>query len=229
MSSFGQRVAAALRDPWSLLITAVGAGSAWAVGLPVGGIAVVGAGVLGAAAVVGATMVASNGGDDEIELARGTTQRALVDELEEYRDELDTLRRGNLPSSLNASAADAVTATDSAIATSRRVAAAVDALDRAIGQAGGVARRLPGSGEVRGSIERMTGRRAQLLGKLATAVNGVGEVYAGLLELSATASLAGVGTDGLDEVSQVNESLDALRGAFDELERDATASRSLLR
>ena len=171
----------------------------------------------------------TNRGDDEIELARGTTQRALVDELEEYRDELDTLRRGNLPSSLNASAADAVTATDSAIATSRRVAAAVDALDRAIGQAGGVARRLPGSGEVRGSIERMTGRRAQLLGKLATAVNGVGEVYAGLLELSATASLAGVGTDGLDEVSQVNESLDALRGAFDELERDATASRSLLK
>ena len=51
-------------------------------------------------------------------------------------------------------------------------------------------------------------------------MNGVGEVYAGLLELSATASLAGVGTDALDDVSRVNESLDALRGAFDELERD---------
>ena len=55
-----------------------------------------------------------------------------------------------------------------------------------------------------------------------------GEVYAGLLELSATASLAGIGTDALDDVTRVNESLDALRGAFDELERDASASRSLL-
>ena len=118
MSSFGSESAAALRDPWSLLVTAVGAGSAWAVGLPVAGVAVVGVGVLAAAAVVGAAMRRKDGGDDEIELARGTTQRALVDELEQYRDELDTLRRGNLPSSLHTSAADAVTATDSAIATS---------------------------------------------------------------------------------------------------------------
>lgn len=228
MSSFLQRAGAALRDPWSLLVTAVGAGSAWAVGLPVAGVAVVGVGVLAAAAGVGAAIATKDGDGEEIELARGTTQRELVDELEQYRDDLDGLRRGDLPSSLHISAADAVTAADSAIATSRRVAAAVDALDRALGQATGVARRLPGSGEVRGSIDRMAARRTQLLGKLGAAVNGVGEVYAGLLELSATASLAGIGTDALDDVTRVNESLDALRGAFDELERDASASRSLL-
>lgn len=227
MASFLGRAAAALRDPWSLLVTAVGAGSAWAVGLPVMGVAAVGVGMLGAAAVAGGAF----GRKDEpepIELTRGTTQRALVTELETYRDDLERLQASNLPAALHTSAADAVTAADGAIDVSYRVAAAVDALDRALGQAGSVARRLPGSGEVRGSIERMAGRRQQLLGKLTAAVNGVGEVYAGLLELSATASMAGVGTDALDDVTRVNESLDALRGAFDELERDASASRSLL-
>ncbi len=228
MASFARRAAASLRDPWSLLVTAIGAGSAWAIGLPFGGIAAVGAGMLGAAAAVGAAVAGGRDDPDAVPLAKGTPQRALVDELENYRDELDRLREGDLPAALHASAADSVTAADSALATSRKVAAAVDGLDNALGQAGKVASRLPGSTEVRGSVNRMVARRHQLLGKLATAVNGVGEVYAGLLELSSTASLAGVGTDGLDDVDRVNESLDALRSAFDELERDASASRSLL-
>ena len=228
MAGFLARAANALRDPWSLLVTAVGAGSAWAVGLPVVGIAGVGVGMLGVAAVAAGALSRDRSPAEDIELVRGTTQRALVDELDGYRKDLADLQRSNLPAALHGSASDAVTAADNAAAVALRVAAAVDGLDRALGRAGTVARKMPGSGEVRGSIERMLGRRQQLLGKLTAAVNGIGEVYTGLLEVSTTAALAGMGTDGLDEVNRVNDSLDALRGAFEELERDASASRSLL-
>ena len=42
-----------LRDPWSLVVAGIGAGSAWAIGLPVGAVGLVGAGMLGVAALVG--------------------------------------------------------------------------------------------------------------------------------------------------------------------------------
>ena len=53
MASFAARALRSLRDPWSLVVAGIGAGSAWAVGLPVGAAGLVGAGMLGVAAVVG--------------------------------------------------------------------------------------------------------------------------------------------------------------------------------
>jgi hypothetical protein len=223
MAGFAARAAAALRDPWSLLATAVGAGAAWAVGLPVVGIAAVGVGMIGAAAAVGGALRQDSRPEPlRVELARGTSQRALVDELETYRQELVDLQRGPLSVALQGSASDAVVAADAAASTAYRVAAALDQLDEALNRAGGVARRQPRSPEVRASIERMLRRRQELLGKLGAAVSGIGAVYTGLLELSSTAAIAGMGGEGLDEVQRVNESLAALRGAFDELERDAS-------
>jgi len=53
-------------------------------------------------------------------------------------------------------------------------------------------------------------------------------VYAKLLELSTTENLVGVETDGVSEAAQVNDSLDAIRGVFAELEADASTTRALL-
>jgi hypothetical protein len=228
MAGFVARAAGALRDPWSLVVTAIGAGSAWAAGLPLAGVGAVGVGMLAAAAVAGGALSRARPGTPEIDLVRGTTQKSLVDELESYRRDLVELQHSNLTPVLASSSADAVAAADSAAVVALRVASAVDALDLALSRATTVASRMPASTDVRGSIARMAGRRQELLLKLTAAVNGVGEVYTGLLELSSTAQLAGLGTDGLDEVNRVNDSLDALRGAFEELERDASASRALL-
>ena len=74
----------------------------------------------------------------------------------------------------------------------------------------------------------MLERRHDLLTKLTDAVDEVGEVYAKLLELSTTANLVGVETDGVTEAAQVNDSLDAIRGVFAELEADASTTRALL-
>lgn len=223
--SFGARAAAVLRDPWSMLVTGVGAGSAWALGLPAAGVALVGAGMLGAAVVTG--VLARRQSEPEQPLARGTAQRSLVDQLDSYRADLEEFQRGPLPPALTMTAGNAVSAAEGAAATARRVASAVDALDSALARAHTLARRMPQSAEVRGTVERMAGRRAELLGRLTVAVHGVGEIYAGLLELSATAQLAGLGTADTGEVSGVNDSLVALRAAFDELERDASAARPL--
>jgi len=87
---------------------------------------------------------------------------------------------------------------------------------------------MPRSTEVRGSVQRMMQRRHDLLVKLTAAVDEVGEVYAKLLELSTTANLVGVETDGVSDAAQVNDSLDAIRGVFAELEADASATRALL-
>jgi hypothetical protein len=126
------------------------------------------------------------------------------------------------------SAVQAVEAARNADSVANRVARAVDAVDDAVGRAEGVARQMPRSGEVRASVQRMLERRHDLLTKLTNAVDEVGEVYAKLLELSTTANLVGVQTDGVTEAAQVNDSLDAIRGVFAELEADASTTRALL-
>ena len=75
--SFVSRAARALRDPWSLVVAGVGAGSAWAIGLPVGAVGLVGAGMLGVAAVVGGAIRGDGGDNAEPEpppLRPGTVQ-----------------------------------------------------------------------------------------------------------------------------------------------------------
>ena len=228
--SFASRARTALRDPWSLLVAGVGAGSAWAIGLPVGAVGLVGAGMLGVAAVVGG---AARGGDEEAApepppLRPGTVQAGLVATLHGYRTDLDELQRARLAPAVGVSAQQAVEAARSAETVANRVARAVDAVDDAVGRAEGVARQLPQSTEVRGSVHRMLQRRGDLLTKLNAAVEEVGEVYAKLLELSTTADLVGVDTDGVTDAAQVNDALDAIRGVFTELEADASATRALL-
>jgi len=133
-----------------------------------------------------------------------------------------------LAPAIGVSAVQAVEAARNADSVANRVARAVDAVDDAVGRAEGVARQMPRSGEVRASVQRMLERRHDLLTKLTNAVDEVGEVYAKLLELSTTANLVGVQTDGVTEAAQVNDSLDAIRGVFAELEADASTTRALL-
>ena len=228
--SFLSRAARSLRDPWSLVVAGIGAGSAWAIGLPVGAVGLVGAGMLGVAAVVGgAVKGGGEGAAPELPPLRpGTIQAQLVGTLQGYRADLDQLTRGNLAPAVAVTAGQAVESARNAESVAGRVARAVDAVDDAILRAQGVARQMPRSGEVRASVQRMTDRRAGLLTKLTEAVDEVGEVYAKLLELSTTANLVGVETDGATEVSHVNDALDAIRGVFAELEADASSARALL-
>ena len=229
--SFVSRAARALRDPWSLVVAGVGAGSAWAIGLPVGAVGLVGAGMLGVAAVVGGAMRGDAGDSAEPEprpLRPGTVQAQLVSTLRGYRTDLEQLQSTALAPAVGVSAVQAVEAARNAESVANRVARAVDAVDEAVGRAEGVARQMPRSGEVRASVQRMLDRRHDLLTKLTNAVDEVGEVYAKLLELSTTANLVGVQTDGVTEAAQVNDSLDAIRGVFAELEADASTTRALL-
>jgi hypothetical protein len=161
-------------------------------------------------------------------LRPGTVQAQLVATLQGYRADLEQLQRARLAPAVGVSALQAVEAARSAESVANRVARAVDAVDDAVARAEGVARQMPRSGEVRASVQRMLTRRGGLLAKLTDAVDEVGEVYAKLLELSTTADLVGVDTDGVTQAAQVNDSLDAIRGVFAELEADASSTRALL-
>jgi hypothetical protein len=228
--SFLARAASALKDPWSLVVAGVGAGSAWAIGLPVGAVGLVGAGMLGVAAVVGGAVRGESQPAEPAPppLRPGTIQAQLVGTLHGYRTDLDQLQRGTLAPAVALSAVQAVDAARNAEGVANRVARAVDAVDDAVVRAQAVARQMPRSGEVRASVQRMMQRRTGLLEKLTQAVDEVGEVYAKLLELSTTASLVGVDTDGASEAAQVSDSLDAIRGVFAELEADASSARQML-
>ena len=132
-------------------------------------------------------------------MRKGTVQAGLVATLQGYRRDLEHLQRSQLAPAVAMSAAQAVEAARTADSVANRVARAVDAVDDAVARAEDVARRMPRSGEVRASVGRMLERRRGLLEKLTAAVDEVGEVYAKLLELSTTAALAGVDTDGVTE------------------------------
>ncbi|MTD16531.1 hypothetical protein GIS00_21575 [Nakamurella sp. YIM 132087] len=226
-----RRAGRVLRDPWSLLVTAVGAGSAWAVGLPVFGIAGVGVGMLGVAAAVGAMAAAPYDGDrgpaaaerPDRPLRRGTPQFRQIERLEQYRHELAGLVRDDPAPVVGGPAQDALEATDAALHTTRTAASSVDALDEALGRAGRIAGGMGSAKRLDGPVGRMTRRRQELLGSITTAVDGVGEVFAKLLELSATSADSTYHGAGPDPVAEVNNSLDTVREVLAEL---ATASRN---
>jgi hypothetical protein len=229
-SSFAARALRSLRDPWSLVVAGIGAGSAWAIGLPVGAVGLVGVGMLGVASVVGGAV---RGGDDEpaaetAELRRGTVQADMLGTLRGYRSDLARLAAGPQAPAIGVTAREAVDAAAEAERIAGRVALAVDAVDDALARGHGVARQMPGSGEVRASVQRMADRRQQLLTKLHEAVEEVGELYAKLLELSTTAGLVGLEVDGASRAADVNASLDSIRGVFAELEADASRTRAML-
>src|SRR6185312_948468 len=197
-----RRAAQTLRDPWGWLVAVIGGGAAWAVGLPVVGAGAIGVGMLAAATAVGAVVGSDDA--DEPELRPGTRQRQLVTTLDGYLDDLRALGRDR-PDGLAAGRVDeAVAAASSARGVALRVAGAVS-----------------------GSLARMSRRRDELLAKLSGAVDGVGELYTKLLELSAT-----TGTEPVDAVTdpvgELNTSLDAIRQAFAELDDDAGQARETL-
>jgi hypothetical protein len=231
---FGKQVARAGKDPWLLVTSGVGGGLAWAV-LPVVGVAGAAAGPVGlgiAAAMwgVGAVVGALNGKDEDrwddeeveqIGLRPKTSQAGMVGAIHGYVVDLEQLRASPLPDSVLDQAITALVAAQGAEQTALRVAAAVDGLDDALRRS----RRPPGQ-EPRGgalqAVQRMAERRNALLTKLQHSVDGVAEVYTKLLEMRANVAALDVG-DGTDEVTAVNDSLDALRGSLVELEDERRA------
>jgi len=225
----GSFVARAMRDPWNLLVAGVGTGSAWAIGLPMGATVVVGAGMLGVATVVGDAV---RGGRHDPAAAHplraGTPQAILVLTLQGYRADLERLQQTRLADAVAGMAVQASAAAGDAETVANRVAAAVDAVDDALTRAERVARQMTHTAQVRASIQRMQQRRSDLLAKLSAAVDEVGEVYTKLLELSTSADLLDVPTDDVSAASVLSASLDAIRGAFAELEAEAFTTRALL-
>jgi len=220
-------------DPWNLLMAEVGAGTAWAVGLPVGAAGLVGAGMLGVVAAVSGTVGTNDSTGDSSgtagqPLRPGTAQAILVGTLRGYRFDLDALRESRVAPAVVAIAGHAAEAARNAETVANRVARAIDAVDDAVARAGRVAQQMPRSVPVKDSVERMRQRRALLLTKLTVAVDEVGEVYAKLLELSTTAELLGVPTQETSAAAQLGDSLDAIRAAFTELELDASTTRAQL-
>ncbi len=225
----GSFVTRAMRDPWNLLVAGVGTGSAWAIGLPMGATVVVGAGMLGVATVVGDAV---RGGPHDPapaqRLRAGTSQAILVLTLQGYRADLERLQQTRLADAVAGMAVQASAAARGAETVAHRVATAVDAVDDALTRAERVARQMTHTAQVRASIQRMQQRRSDLLGKLSAAVDEVGEVYTKLLELSTSADLLDVPTDDVSAASVLSASLDAIRGAFAELEAEAFTTRALL-
>lgn len=228
MVGFGARALRALRDPWSLVVAGIGAGSAWAVGLPVGAAGLVGVGMLGVAATVGGAMRRDDAEPAPAPVRPGTVQHDMLLTLQGYRADLDRLTSAPQAPAVGVTGREAADAAAEAERVARSVALAVDAVDDALLRARGVAQQLPGSADVQATVRRIEDRRQQLLAKLHDAVGEVGELYARLLELSTTAGLIGVDTDAGSRAADVNDSLDAIRVVFAELEADASRTRALL-
>jgi len=229
MAGFASRALRSLRDPWSLVVAGIGAGSAWALQLPLGAAGLVGVGMLGVAAVVGGAVRKDGTPEPEpVPLRRGTVQADMLQTLRGYREDLAVLASGAQAPAIGVTAREAADAAVEAERVAHAVALAVDAVDDALTRARGVARQLPGSAEVRDTVQRIGDRRGQLLTKLHDAVGEVGELYAKLLELSTTAGLVGMDTDASSRAAGVNDSLDAIRGVFAELETDASRARAML-
>lgn len=218
---FGARLGRGMRNPWALLLSAFGGALAWAFGTSVP-LSVGTAGVmLATAAAVGAVTGSSD--DAATPLRRGTRQEELVILLDGHVRSLRALQSKALPGVVQSQAEGALAAADNARPYVLQVASAVDALDEAIA----AAREVSGQGEhatdaIKKTVGRLKARQAKLFEKLTAAVDEVATVYAGLLELSATAHTMGVTLDG-SEVGAVNDSVTLLQMTFAELEADAAA------
>ena len=218
-NGFGARLLASARDPWALLVSAFGGGTAWAFGTPIPlsvGTALV---MLGTAATVGALTRPRD--EPQQQLRPGTRQHGLVILLDGHVRSLRALQTAALPDVVQNKADDALAAADAARPSVIQMAAAVDALDHAIS----ATREVSGQGEhavesINKTVARLRARRAQLFERLTAAVDEVATVYAGLLEVSATARTMGVTVDDT-EVGTVNDAVTLLQMTFAELEADA--------
>jgi hypothetical protein len=214
-NGFHARMLTSLHDPWALLLSTFGGAMAWASGTTVPLAAATTGIMLATAAMAGALTRHQAPG------RAGTRQQALIDLLDGHVRSLRALHRNALPDVVQFKAEDALAAADAAHPSVFRMAAAVDALDEAIS----ATRNISGQGEpatesINKTLARLTSRRANLLDKLTAAVDEVATVYAGLLELSATARTMGVCLDDGD-VGAVNDSVILLQMTLAELETDA--------
>jgi hypothetical protein len=218
-NGFRTRMLASMRDPWVLLLSAFEGATTWACGAPIPLAAATAAVTLGTAAAF--TALGTKYRTTPARLRVGTRQHALIDLLDGHVRSLQALQNNALPDVVQPKAQDALTAADAARPSVLQMAAAVDALDEAIS----AARNVSGQGEhatesINKTVGRLKARRAKLLDKLTAAVDEVATVYAGLLELSATAHTIGVSIDDTD-VGAVNDSVTLLQMTFAELEADA--------
>ena len=200
----------------------VGAGSAWAIGLPVGAAGVVGGGMFCIATVVGVVRGRTNDLESS-ELAprplrAGTVQANLVNTVHDYRVSLELLQQPRPVQAVAAAGVQAAEAARTAETVANRVARALDAIDDAVTRADRIARQMAGPAQVQESVQRMKQHRRDLLTGLTTAVDEIGEVYTKLLELSTTTDLLGMHTDEFTEATQVSRSLDVIRGVFADLD-----------
>ena len=200
----------------------VGAGSAWAIGLPVGAAGVVGAGMFGVATVVGVVRGRTNDLESPDTAPRplraGTVQANLVNTVHDYRVSLELLQQPRPVQAVAAAGVQAAEAARTAETVANRVARALDAIDDAVTRADRIARQMAGPAQVQESVQRMKQHRRDLLTGLTTAVDEIGEVYTKLLELSTTTDLLGMHTDEFTEATQVSRSLDVIRGVFADLD-----------
>jgi hypothetical protein len=217
---FGPSLVVAARDPWALLLSMFAGGTVWPFGSPIP-LSVGTAGVMLGTATVGRCPHPRAGDGFPAQLRRGTQQQGLINLLDSHVRSMRLLQTGKLPDVVQFKAEDALAAADAARPSVVQVAAAVDALDDAILAARGVSSQGERATEsIDKTICRLTSRRATLFDKLTAAVDEVATVYAGLLELSATARTMSVALDDT-EVGAVNDSVTLLQMTFAELEADA--------
>ena len=218
-NGFSARLRASMRDPWVLLWSIFDGGLTWACGVPIPLALASGVVMFTAAAVF--TAAGTKYRKSPSALRAGTRQHELIGLLDGHLRSLRELQRKELPDVVQPKVEEALAAADVARPSVLRTAAAVDALDKAIA----AARKVSGQGEhatesINKTVGRLTSRRAKLLDKLTAAVDEVATVYAGLLELSATARTIGVAIDDGD-VGAVNDSVTLMQMTFAELETDA--------
>jgi hypothetical protein len=216
---FRARLLASMRDPWAQLLSTFGGATAWAFGASITLSAATTVVMLGTAAAFGALTRTRD--EAPAQLRAGTRQHGLINLLDGHVRSLRALQSTALPDAVQPKAEDALAAADAARPSVLQMAAAVDALDEAIS----AARNVSGQGQhatesINNTVGRLTSRRAKLLDRLTAAVDEVATVYAGLLELSATARTIGVAVDDTD-VGAVNDSVTLLQMTFAELEADA--------
>jgi hypothetical protein len=207
---------ASLREPWAVLVSMFGGAMAWAVGCSVPLAAATAAVMLGAAIMVGGA--SRSQGRSRV----GTQQHGLIMLFDGHVRSLRTLQGKALPDAVRFQADEALAAADAARSSVVQMAVAVDAMDESIALACNVS----GQGEhaaqsITRTVNRLQSRRDRLVEKLTAAVDEVATVYAGLLELSATARTMGAAIDD-GEVGRVGDAVTLLQMTFAELEADAT-------
>jgi hypothetical protein len=218
-TKLGPRLLTTARNPWAMVISALGGGILWAMEIPTSLAATTATVMFGTAVVVGALS-----GSRPTQLAsrcRGGRQRELMRQFDEHVRAVRALDASGQPDVVRSRAAQALAAADSVRPSVLQLGVATDTVDKAIRAAQAVRGQGPHAlSSIGAAVRRLRKRRDLLLDRLACAVDEIAAVYAGLLELSATASTFGVGIDD-SEIGAVNDAVMLLQTTFAELETQA--------